>query len=128
MSLQLFNYDIDLYLVSGIGAFILYFKLLSTDQITLNIIKHFDSKFSKTSIGKLLETIVFVILGSLIGVILIQPENYQQAFTSGLSWTTLIAVGSNNENNNNDIKSENNDNSIKSEDNDNSIKPKNNNK
>jgi len=82
--------ELRYYVLCGIGAFVLFFKFAKTGQSVFDVIKYLNPSWSDRFLGRFSEAIVFIFLGALIGTIMTQPTNEQQAITAGLGWTGLL--------------------------------------
>ena len=78
------------YIISGVGAITLYFKLKSSGKDVIQFLPHFKSSWAEAPFARLIDALLFTLIGALIGTILTQPETPQQALAAGLGWTGLI--------------------------------------
>lgn len=87
---MLLDINISLYIVSAIGAFVLYFTMQAKGNITVEILAFINPNWKESPWCRFFESIIFSLLGSFIAVLLTQPSNYQQAIAAGLGWTGLL--------------------------------------
>ena len=83
------------YLVAFMGAYVLYSLQLTKGEKVISFILYTPKEPSKLSEGKLFflslaNALLFCLVGSIVGVLLTQPESYQQALAAGLGWVGLI--------------------------------------
>jgi len=88
---MLFGISVTYYLLCGIGAFVLFFKLQKKGAPVFEVITYINPAYGSSPWCRLLEALVFSALGALIGTIITQPGNPQQAIVAGLGWTGLLS-------------------------------------
>jgi uncharacterized membrane protein YbjE (DUF340 family) len=82
------NYAFFIY--SIIGAFTLYFKLLTDGRRVLRFSVHLNPDWEESVICNFIDVLLFCIIGAVIGTVITRPINQVQALTAGLGWTSLI--------------------------------------
>lgn len=88
----MFGIDPYYYLLSWIGAFVLYYKLKSDGKLVIEFLPHIKKAWAEPPLAKFLDAILFTTLGAIIGTILIRPINPQQAIIAGIGWTGALAA------------------------------------
>lgn len=79
------------YLLCGIGAFVLFFKLQKKGSPIFEVIGYLNPKWADSPFCRFFEALLFAVLGAIIGTIITQPGNPQQAIAAGLGWTGLLS-------------------------------------
>lgn len=90
-STQFFEIEKSYYVLCGIGAFVLFFKLQKKGRPVFEVIGHIFPEWSSSPCCRVLEAAIFVFLGAIIGTLIAQPGNPQQAIAAGLGWTGLLS-------------------------------------
>jgi len=63
----MFDIDFGYYIVTGIGAFMLYFKLKSDGKDVIEFLPVIKKEWKLNTKAKFLDAIIFTIMGALIG-------------------------------------------------------------
>jgi hypothetical protein len=90
--LELFKIPLDYYIVCWTGAVVLFFRLRSDGRPVMEFLPHLIPRLQGSTTARILDFIFFSLIGALIGTILTQPSNVQQALAAGLGWTGLVAA------------------------------------
>ncbi len=89
--MQWFGIEYSYFLLSGAGALVLFFKMQSgRSKPGISILGYIHPPLESNPFGRVLEALLFASLGALLGTIIAQPVNPQQAIAAGLGWTGLI--------------------------------------
>jgi len=73
------------------GAFVLFFKIQSQGGQVIGVIGFLQPSWLKTGWGRLLEALIFSIIGGFLGTIITGPVSESQALVAGLGWTGLLS-------------------------------------
>ena len=87
---MLFGIEWTCYLLCGIGAFVLFFKLQQKGPPIFEVIGYINPSWRGNPICRFLEAVLFSLLGAIIGTVITHPSNAQQAIVAGLGWTGLL--------------------------------------
>lgn len=81
------------YFLCGIGALVLFFKMQQgRGKAIFSVISYINPEWGNSVTGRLFEAFMFAALGAVVGTIIAQPVNPQQAIAAGLGWTGLIGT------------------------------------
>lgn len=84
--------DWQLYLYGALGAVVLWIKLSKMNKKIHALGDLLDELIPQhPRVSKLLQFLVFVGLGSVVGKIAVDPYTQMQAFAGGLAWSRLAA-------------------------------------
>jgi len=86
----MFEIAFQYYLLCGVGAFVLHFKLKTAGRVVIEFLPHINERWRDSTLAKFLDAILFTAVGALIGTVLTHPINPQQAIVAGLGWTGLV--------------------------------------
>jgi hypothetical protein len=93
---MLFGIDSAYYFLTGIGAFVLFFRLEKNNVRTFEVVGYINPKWKPHPLCRFSEAIIFCVLGAIVGTAITHPINPQQAIFAGLGWTGLLTKTSTN--------------------------------
>lgn len=80
------------YFISLIGAFVTWLFIKKRKDIdALSCIRYINEKWEENPWAKLLDMLIFIGVGGIIGILLMEPANDKQALISGISWVSLVS-------------------------------------
>ena len=88
---MLFGVHWQLYGVCALGAVGALFKLHMDDRFELAFARRINPKWSGPW-SRVIDMLSWVVLGSLLGTIIMQPVDATQAAITGLGWTGLLGL------------------------------------
>jgi hypothetical protein len=87
----LYGSPLDFYLLTAIGAFVLYFYIIKNEaRRAFVILGRLSPRLKKSPFIKLVDALLFCFVGAIIGTIVTKPSTPSNALMTGLGWTALI--------------------------------------
>ena len=90
--MEILKIPIEHYAVCWSGAIVLYFKLRSDGRSVMEFLPHINPKWKKSVGLRIIDILLFSLVGALIGTIFTEPTTPQQALAAGLGWTGLLSA------------------------------------
>ncbi|MDY6988451.1 MAG: hypothetical protein SWQ30_10380 [Thermodesulfobacteriota bacterium] len=89
--MTILDIELSYYVVCGIAALVLFFRLQNVGQPVIEIVKYVNPKWGDSTGGRIVDALLFASFGAVIGTLVTQPTNPQQAVAAGLGWTGLLS-------------------------------------
>lgn len=89
--MDIFGVTRSLYLLAMFGAGICFFVAQTSRRPVVQFVFNINPAWADHSMWRLVEAIIFSVIGGIAGAVIVQPMTPPQAISAGLSWTGIVA-------------------------------------
>jgi uncharacterized membrane protein YbjE (DUF340 family) len=78
--------------ICWVSSLVLYFHLVSNNRPILRLLPLLNKDWKGKPLAIVLDALIVTVVGAVIGTIITNPVNAQQAIATGLGWTGLLSI------------------------------------
>lgn len=82
----------EIFLWSALGAGVAHFFALTNRSTSIKILPHFKQSWAVHPVGVLIEAIILISVGAIVGGLFTSPCTAQQAVIAGVGWTGALSL------------------------------------